>query len=80
MRVWGLWLWGSGCVWRCVVLVSSFVLRRIVCWVVFALVDGAILYPYFCGIIYALRCSTLMLLINCFYYEWLSFVCRFFVD
>ena len=55
-------------------------LRRIVCLVVFVLVGCAILYPYFCGIVYVLPCFTLMLLINCFYYEWLSFVCRFFVD
>ena len=42
-------------------------LRRMLCWVVFVLAEGAILYPYFCGIVYALHCFTLMFLINLFF-------------
>lgn len=33
----------------------GFVLRGMMCWVVFVLADCAILYPHFCGIVYALR-------------------------
>lgn len=56
-----LWLWGSG-VRGSVCEVAPFVVG---CWwLFFVLVEGAILYPYFCGIVYALCWFTLMLLIN----------------
>ena len=57
----------GGCVgfrgaWGRVVLVASFVVW---CgWFFFVLVEGAILYPYFCGIVYALCWFALMFLIN----------------
>lgn len=54
-------LWFRGA-WGRVVLVASFVVGS--AWLFFVLVDGAILYPYFCGIVYALCWFTLMLLIN----------------
>lgn len=52
-----------GCVGPCG---FGFVLRRMLCSVIFVLEEGAILYPCFCGIVYVLRCFTLMLLINLF--------------
>ena len=53
-----------GCVWPCG---FGCCLRRVVCLVVFVLAEGAILYPYFCGIVYALHCFTLVFLINLFF-------------
>ena len=69
LGVWALWVvcgfrglcWVPGCVGPCG---FGCVLRRWLCLVVFVLVEGAILYPYFCGIVYALCWFTLMLLIN----------------
>lgn len=48
-------MWGSGVRWL------RGCLRRIACLVVFVVAEGAILYPYFCGIVYALYCFTLTL-------------------
>lgn len=72
----GLWLWGSGvrgAVWFRL-LPSSCGLFGCFCSGRGCNSISIFLRHCLCVVLF-----TLMLLINCFYYEWLSSVCRFFV-